>query len=69
METVDTSLPRKLRDLFDKSVADAPEECVYADSVAAGIIAVILLEPELRYKLIQLARCVRKDKANDIRTF
>lgn len=66
METIGTSLPRKWRDIFDELLYETLPEAAQSDAMAAGILLWMCLGVEDRLDIMQLARNIRKNKANDL---
>ncbi len=65
METIGTSIPRKWRDIFDKQLYDTLPEAHQSDAIAAGVLLWMCLKVEDRLSMLQLARNIRKNRAND----
>ena len=69
MESVGTSVPRKLRDLFDERRKECDkifgEESCQSDAMAGSMLAWLQMDVEDSLKWMQEGRRVRKDKRND----
>ena len=65
METIGTSLPRKWRDIFDKQLDETLPEAHQSDAIAAGVLLWMCLDVKNRLYMLQLARNIRRNRAND----